>query len=68
MRVSAHDGTQEIGRGTVGRAVVHVPSFVERMQEKARMEVDASRSYKSSSWVFLIAWHSLAKRMEAFGR
>lgn len=36
MRVSAHDGTQEIGRGTVGRAVVHVPSFVKRMQDKAR--------------------------------
>ena len=36
MRVTAHDGSQEIGRGTVGRAVVHVPSFVERMREKAR--------------------------------
>ncbi len=36
MRVNAHDGTQEIGRGTVGRAVVHVPSFIERMREKAR--------------------------------
>jgi len=36
MRVSAHDGVQEIGRGTVGRAVVHVPSFVERMRDKAR--------------------------------
>jgi fluoroacetyl-CoA thioesterase len=36
MRVLAHDGTQEIGRGTVGRAVVHVPSFIERMREKAR--------------------------------
>ena len=36
MRVRAHDGTREIGRGTVGRAVVHVPSFVERMREKAR--------------------------------
>ena len=36
MRVRAHDGTQEIGRGTVGRAVVHVPSFIERMREKAR--------------------------------
>jgi fluoroacetyl-CoA thioesterase len=35
MRVRAHDGTQEIGRGTVGRAVVHVPSFVEKMREKA---------------------------------
>jgi fluoroacetyl-CoA thioesterase len=36
MCVRAHDGAQEIGRGTVGRAVVHVPSFVKRMQEKAR--------------------------------
>lgn len=36
MRVTAHDGIQEIGRGTVGRAVVHVPSFLERMREKAR--------------------------------
>lgn len=35
MRVRAHDGTQEIGRGTVGRAVVHVPSFIKRMREKA---------------------------------
>ena len=35
MRVEAHDGVQEIGRGTVGRAVVHVPSFVERMKNKA---------------------------------
>jgi fluoroacetyl-CoA thioesterase len=36
MRVRAHDGVQEIGSGTVGRAVVHVPSFLERMREKAR--------------------------------
>ncbi|MFY9645856.1 MAG: hotdog domain-containing protein [Terriglobales bacterium] len=36
MRVRAHDGSQEIGHGTVGRAVVHVPSFVQRMREKAR--------------------------------
>ncbi|MGA3088532.1 MAG: hotdog domain-containing protein [Terriglobales bacterium] len=35
MRVRAHDGTQEIGRGTVGRAVVDVPSFVKRMRERA---------------------------------
>jgi predicted thioesterase len=35
VRVRAHDGSQEIGRGTVGRAVVHVPSFVKRMREKA---------------------------------
>jgi predicted thioesterase len=36
MRVRAHDGAQEIGSGTVGRSVVHVPSFLERMREKAR--------------------------------
>ena len=36
MCVRAHDGAQEIGRGTVGRAVVHVPSFIKRMREKAR--------------------------------
>ena len=36
VRVRAHDGSQEIGRGTVGRAVVHVPSFVKRMREKAK--------------------------------
>jgi len=36
MRVRAHDGVQEIGRGTVGRAVVHVPSFLRRMREKSR--------------------------------
>jgi fluoroacetyl-CoA thioesterase len=36
MRVTAHDGVQVIGRGTVGRAVVHVPSFIQRMQDKAR--------------------------------
>ena len=35
MRVTAHDGAQEIGRGTVGRAVVHVPSFLARMRVKA---------------------------------
>jgi fluoroacetyl-CoA thioesterase len=35
MRVSADDGSQEIGRGTVGRAVVHVPSFVARMRQQA---------------------------------
>jgi predicted thioesterase len=34
MRVRAHDGTQEIGNGTVGRAVVHVPRFLKRMREK----------------------------------
>jgi fluoroacetyl-CoA thioesterase len=36
MRVRAHDGAKEIGCGTVGRAVVHVASFVQRMREKAQ--------------------------------
>ena len=36
MRVTADDGLQEIGRGTVVRAVVHVPSFLERLQKKGR--------------------------------
>ena len=36
MRVTADDGVQQIGHGTVGRAVVHVPSFLARMREKAR--------------------------------
>ena len=35
MRVRAHDSTQEIGSGTVRRTVVHVPSFVKRMRDKA---------------------------------
>ncbi len=35
MRVIAHDGSQEIGRGTVGRAVVHVPSFLARLRDKS---------------------------------
>jgi fluoroacetyl-CoA thioesterase len=35
MRVTAHDGSQEIGKGTVGRAVVHVPTFMAKMREKA---------------------------------
>jgi fluoroacetyl-CoA thioesterase len=38
VRVTAHDGQQEVGRGTVGRAVVHVPSFIARMREKPRKE------------------------------
>jgi fluoroacetyl-CoA thioesterase len=34
VRVTARDDTQEIGRGTVGRAVVRVGKFVERMKGK----------------------------------
>src|SRR5438105_14350182 len=34
LRVSARDDTQEIGRGTVSRAVVSVGKFLERMQTK----------------------------------
>ena len=35
MRVTADDGSQEIGRGTIERVVVHVPSFLARMRTKA---------------------------------
>jgi len=42
MRVTAHDGSQEIGRGTIGRAVVHVPSFVARMQRKTGLLGDGA--------------------------
>jgi fluoroacetyl-CoA thioesterase len=34
LRVSAHDGRDEIGRGTVTRAVVNVKNFLERMQKR----------------------------------
>jgi fluoroacetyl-CoA thioesterase len=34
LRVSARDGLQEIGRGTVGRAVVSVGKFLKKSQPK----------------------------------
>ena len=48
MRVTAHDGSQEIGRGTVGRAVVHVPSFVARMEEKSCPREDGDQLVRGS--------------------
>ena len=36
LRVTARDDIQEIGRGTVGRAAVHVGKFVEKMKNSAR--------------------------------
>jgi predicted thioesterase len=36
LRVSARDDIQEIGRGTVGRAVVSVSRFQEKMKNKKR--------------------------------
>jgi fluoroacetyl-CoA thioesterase len=36
MRVSARDDIQEIGRGTVGRAVVSVSKFLEKMKSTER--------------------------------
>ncbi len=36
LRVSARDDAQEIGRGTVGRAVVRVGKFVEKMKNGNR--------------------------------
>jgi fluoroacetyl-CoA thioesterase len=34
LRVTARDGVQEIGRGTVGRAIVSIGKFVEKMKGK----------------------------------
>src|SRR5262249_30244279 len=34
LRVTARDNTQEIGRGTITRAVVNVGGFLERMKTK----------------------------------
>jgi len=34
LRVTAHDGTEEIGRGTVGRAVVSMGKFMAKMKGK----------------------------------
>jgi len=36
VRVTAWDDVQEIGRGTVGRAVVSVGKFLEKMKKKAK--------------------------------
>lgn len=35
LRVSARDDSQEIGRGTVGRAVVSIGKFAEKMKSKS---------------------------------
>ena len=35
MRVSARDDAREIGRGTVGRAVVNVPKMIEKMKTRS---------------------------------
>jgi predicted thioesterase len=36
LRVTAHDDKHEIGRGTVGRAVVSVGQFLEKLKEDGR--------------------------------
>ena len=36
LRVSARDDSQEIGRGTVGRAVVNVSKFLQKMKTSTR--------------------------------
>jgi len=36
MRVTAHDGAHEIGSGTISRAVVHLPTFLQRMRERGK--------------------------------
>src|SRR5229473_357428 len=41
VRVTAHDDLQEIGRGTVGRAVVSVEKFLERMSKPRASRMEA---------------------------
>jgi fluoroacetyl-CoA thioesterase len=36
LRVSARDDVQEIGRGTVGRAVINIGKFLEKMKSSGR--------------------------------
>jgi predicted thioesterase len=36
LRVNARDDVQEIGRGTVGRAVVSIGKFLEKMKSSGR--------------------------------
>jgi predicted thioesterase len=36
LRVTARDGVREIGRGTVGRVVIQVSKFLEKMKTRAR--------------------------------
>ena len=36
VRVTARDDTQEIGRGTVGRAVISIGKFLEKMKSRGR--------------------------------
>jgi len=42
VRVSARDGVREIGRGTVGRAVVSVARFLERLRGQAHQQKGSS--------------------------
>jgi len=44
MRVTADDGVQQIGSGTVGRAFVHVPTFLARMKEKTARQASQTHS------------------------
>ena len=40
VRVTARDDAQEIGRGTVGRALVSSDRFLERMQNRSKCSAD----------------------------
>jgi predicted thioesterase len=44
MRVTAYDNTEVIGRGTVGRAIVSVAQFTEKLKKRVR-----TRKHDSSS-------------------
>src|SRR5215471_5837257 len=43
LRVTARDDVQEIGRGTVGRAVVSIGQFMEKMQSRSKRSASCKR-------------------------
>jgi len=43
VRVTARDEIQEIGRGTVGRAVVSIGQFMEKMQSRSKRSASCKR-------------------------
>ena len=48
LRVTARDDVQEIGRGMVGRAIVSVGKFVEKMKGKGEQYQVPSTEYRDS--------------------
>lgn len=48
LRVTARDNKQEIGRGTVGRAVVSISKFQAKMKSETGLRVDSDRENRNA--------------------